>query len=208
VDARLSADLNQTNMETRLAHVFNPFVAGAERAAEWESLSHILLHSNNRFLSCRPLSAMADRSHKLLPVRVRPSNVFLSLQTIAATASKVQYLRPMDLNFPAVDAFMCCDDMPAGLQCWGFQMTVSDKHPISYEGIRRLQAFFGEDHLVLWFVVPPDVYNSFTQQPFQDEKKNRIADVHTNAVQQWAVTWHRGKRAFVPRRLSWVCCTV
>lgn len=76
------------------------------------------------------------------------------------------YLKPSISNFPLVDSILYPDK-------W-FQMTVSQKHPVSHVLAKKiLDQIPGDVHVSLYFVVPPDVYDDFQWQPIVESNKRR-----------------------------------
>ena len=103
---------------------------------------------------------------------------------LALCPSDEHYCRPAIPNFPAVDALK----LPGNL----FQMTVSATHSIKHTALKRvLEQLPDVPRYDLYFVVPEDVYPSFSAQLYlradDDNKAVAALDTRVKRVQQWAL---------------------
>lgn len=156
-----------------------PSVA-AFRGALWERHAHVALQRGGRF-SCRDLQ---DPEASPFETALRPCSRSVGLwnvQDISTRLSSGVYGWGRSKNLPAVDAVIQPDKL--------FQITVSGEHRINVRGladaVRAMQAEMRD--VQFFFVVPPDVFSSYTKQTLKRIRGDLPAESVARAVKQFVL---------------------
>ena len=156
-----------------------PSVA-AFRGALWERYAHVPLQRGGRF-SCRDLQ---DPEAGPFEIELQPCSSSVGLwdvQDISTGLSRGVYGWGRSKNLSAVDAVGQPDKL--------FQITVSGEHRINARGladaVRAMQA--EERDVQLFFVVPPDVFSSYTKQTLKRIRGDLAAKSVAHAVKQFVL---------------------
>ena len=106
-----------------------------------------------------------------------------------STVSACEYVQPPRSNESAVDAVLCCDlRQGQGDAVLLLQMTISPVHSVQQQAILDLLDWVKQSGIPckrLVFVVPPDVYGTFTNQAYTNKDGRVLAT--SPAVEQWAL---------------------
>lgn len=94
------------------------------------------------------------------------------------------YLQPPTSNNPSWDAYYAHDD-----QRYVLQYTVSNQHGVKQAPIKKLLARLSlkEDDAKLVFVVPEQVYDTFTWQPWQGSRGKPLIPSSFLRMEQWVM---------------------
>ena len=152
----------------------------AFRGALWERYAHVALQRGGAFC-CRDLQ---DAEAGPFEIELQPcsSTVGLwDLQDISTQLENGVYGWGKSKNLPAIDAVVQPDKL--------FQITVSGDHRISAKGLANdVRAIRGEQQAVqLFFVVPPDVFSSYTKQTLKQIRGDLEAEHVARAVKQFVL---------------------
>ena len=166
-------------------HVFlaasggEPNVA-AFRGALWERYAYVALQRGGSF-SCWDLQ---DPEAGPFEIELQPCSSSVGLwdvKDISTGLSSGVYGWGRSNNLPAVDAVVQPDKL--------FQITVSGDHRINARGladaVRAMQA--KEGAVQLFFVVPPDVFSSYTKQTLKRIRGDLAAEKVARAVKQFVL---------------------
>ena len=146
---------------------------GGFRGLMWEHYAHRRLRAGGKF-RVRRLSKDAISSEDVWTLPPREQRDFSNWGQVVSVLQN-QYVQPTQQNLAAIDSFVISPTML-------FQITVGRTHEIKRDGIITavnsvLQ--IAESRVVnIVFVLPPDVYATFSEQPFS----KRGGDVHRIAV--------------------------
>lgn len=156
-----------------------PTVA-AFRGALWERYAHVALQRGGSF-SCRDLQ---DAEAGPFEMELQPcsSSVGLwDLQDITTELGSGVYGWGRSKNLPAIDAVVQPDKL--------FQITVSGDHRVNAKGLANaVRAMRAEERAVqLFFVVPPDVFSSYTKQTLKRIRGDLAAENVARAVKQFVL---------------------
>ena len=158
-----------------------PTVA-AFRGALWERYAHVALQRGGSF-SCRDLQDV-DVEAGPYQIELQPcsSSVGLwDLQDIYTGLGSGVYGWGRSKNLPAIDAVVQPDKL--------FQITVSGDHRVNAKGlanaVRAMHA--PEQDVQLYFVVPPNVFRSYTKQSLKRIRGDLAAEHVARAVKQFVL---------------------
>jgi hypothetical protein len=85
-------------------------------------------------------------------------------------------------NFPSVDIILTPNLL--------FQITISERHPIKQEPLRKiLEKLPTEEKVLLYFVVPEDIFERFTYQEYHTEQRmvSRNVPKTVDEIEQWVL---------------------
>jgi len=137
-------------------------IYGALRALLFEPIAHNILQRGGTF-NCRPVGEAKVEKIQLPPTNLCLVNQMDQLKQL----KKDQYSRPISKTWAAVDSWIVPDKF--------FQMTTATSHPIAAKHLDDMlqQLHLQEENRIrLYFVVPAEHFQSFTEQRYEVKKKN------------------------------------
>jgi hypothetical protein len=130
----------------------NPLLQSV-RGAMFEAFAHRCLSVDNTW-KVRSLETNVDHDLHLKVLGVERFNDIDDCKNVGV------YYTPMNPKYPCIDSYMC--------GVGHFQMTVSNRHPIHFEKMKKIIQTTSNNKL--YFVVPLNIVNDFKLQTFRGEK--------------------------------------
>ena len=150
----------------------------------FEAWTHRVLPLANRTYDIKRLDGGAPQETEKLTFSASKVRHFFSLKEFSnQPLAPGEYAKPRHRTLGAVDSFM----LPGSL----FQMTIGEDHII--KGARLLEAmevFDKKAPLRLYFVIPPDHWETFKKQSYLNKEAKvykKVPAEITDRVQQWAL---------------------
>ena len=104
----------------------------------------------------------------------------LNFKELSEVVDNNVYYFPISKGFKSVDSILPKDKV--------FQMTVSDKHPVQYNGLTVVKDQLQCGVLKLYFVVPNENYDEFPLQNYLTEKKKKCVVQDKKDIQQFVLS--------------------